>query len=296
MSLSTNEFGSKVRHCRSPWPCWPLAPSVRASTRPLRRPSAPIPRSRRHQTPSTPRHGRSSAALSVQRWMFPRNGGRYSTHRNSTAWCAKPSKQPDTGASHRPSEGSAGRIQCPHWCDQISHGDGNISVQREQVDLATFGVPFPSPPPFGLLNGSVAVSYALDIFGANRRLIEGLNAQVEYQKLGTAGRTTDAGRQRGLRRNSPAQLRSQIDLTRQMLDAATARTDHHRAACSGGWTPQYEINRQRTLVEQTRASIPPLEQQLDVVTMNSRSSSASRLPKPKSRASLSTASSSQDCP
>ena len=43
---------------------------------------------------------------------------------------------------------------------------GNISVQREQVDLATFGVPFPSPPPFSLLNGSVAVSYALDLFGA----------------------------------------------------------------------------------------------------------------------------------
>lgn len=50
-----------------------------------------------------------------------------------------------------------------------------------KVDLATFGVPFPSPPPFGLLNGSIAVSYALDIFGANRRIIEGLNAQAEYQ-------------------------------------------------------------------------------------------------------------------
>jgi outer membrane protein TolC len=59
--------------------------------------------------------------------------------------------------------------------------NANISAQREQVDLATFGVPFPSPPPFGLLNGSVAVSYALDLFGSNRRLIESLNAQVEYQ-------------------------------------------------------------------------------------------------------------------
>ncbi len=52
--------------------------------------------------------------------------------------------------------------------------NANVSVQREQLDLATFGVPFPSPPPFSLLNGSVAVSYALDLFGANRRLIEGL--------------------------------------------------------------------------------------------------------------------------
>ncbi len=95
--------------------------------------------------------------------------------------------------------------------------NASISAQREQVDLATFGVPFPSPPPFGLLNGSVAVSYALDLFGANRRLIESLNAQVEYQnwqlqgaRLMLAGNVVSAAIRQ-------AQLRSQIDLTRQML-------------------------------------------------------------------------------
>src|SRR3974390_2081402 len=93
----------------------------------------------------------------------------------------------------------------------------SISAQREQVDLATFGVPFPSPPPFGLLNGSIAVSYALDIFGANRRLIESLNAQADYQswqlqgaRLMLTGNIVSAAIRQ-------AQLRAQIDLTRQML-------------------------------------------------------------------------------
>ena len=143
--------------------------------------------------------------------------------------------------------------------------NANISVQREQVDLATFGVPFPSPPPFNLLNGSVAVSYALDLFGANRRLIEGLNAQVEYQnwelqaaRLMVAGNVVSAAIRQ-------AQLRAQIDLTRQMLALQQQELTITEQRVQDGGLPRYEINRQRTLVEQTRASIPPLEQQLDVV-------------------------------
>lgn len=142
---------------------------------------------------------------------------------------------------------------------------GSVSVQREQVDLATFGVPFPSPPPFSLLNGSVAVSYALDIFGANRRLIEGLNAQAEYQqwqleaaRLMLAGNVVSAVIRQ-------AQLRSQIDLHDQMLELQQQELKITEQRAQAGGLPQYEVNRQRTLVEQTRADIPPLEQQLDVV-------------------------------
>jgi NodT family efflux transporter outer membrane factor (OMF) lipoprotein len=140
-----------------------------------------------------------------------------------------------------------------------------VSANREQVDLATFGVPFPSPPPFSLLNGSVAVSYALDIFGANRRLIEGLNAQVEYQnwelqaaRLMLAGNVVSAAIRQAL-------LHSQIDLTRQMLALQQQQLVVTEQRVDAGGLPQYEINRQRTLVEQTRSSIPQLQQQLDVV-------------------------------
>ena len=141
----------------------------------------------------------------------------------------------------------------------------NVSVQREQVDLATFGVPFPSPPPFSLLNGSVAVSYALDLFGANRRLVEGLNAQAEYQRwqlqaarLMLAGNVVSAAIRQ-------AQLRSQIEITRQMLELQQQQLNITEQRVQAGGLPQYEINRQRTLVEQTRAAIPPLEQQVAVV-------------------------------
>ena len=141
----------------------------------------------------------------------------------------------------------------------------SVTTEREQVNLASFGVPFPSPPPFNLLNGSVAVSYALDIFGANRKLIEGLNAEVEYQtwelqaaRLMLAGNVVSAAIRQ-------AQLRSQIDITRQLLALQQQQLTITEKRVEAGGLPRYYINQQRTLVEQTRASIPPLQQQLDVV-------------------------------
>jgi NodT family efflux transporter outer membrane factor (OMF) lipoprotein len=141
----------------------------------------------------------------------------------------------------------------------------SVTAEREQVNLAAFGVPFPSPPPFNLLNGSVAVSYALDIFGANRKLIEGLNAQVEYQNWELqAARQMLAGNVvcAAIRQ---AQLRSQIDITRQLLALQKQQLTLTEKRVAAGGLPQYSINQQRTLVEQTRASIPSLQQQLDVV-------------------------------
>ena len=109
------------------------------------------------------------------------------------------------------------------------------------------------------------MSYALDIFGANRKLIEGLNAEVEYQtwelqaaRLMLAGNVVSAAIRQ-------AQLRSQIDITRQLLALQQQQLTITEKRVEAGGLPQYHINQQRTLVEETRASIPPLQQQLDVV-------------------------------
>ena|SRR5215813_3663234 len=140
-----------------------------------------------------------------------------------------------------------------------------ISAQREQVNLTSFGIPFPSPPPFGLFNGSVAVSYALDLFGANRRLIEGLNAQAEYQgwellaaRLMLAGNVVAAAIRQ-------AELQAQIHVTRQMLALQQQQLEITKHRVQAGGLATLNISQQRTLVEQTRADLPLLEQQLDVV-------------------------------
>src|SRR5215469_7382085 len=141
----------------------------------------------------------------------------------------------------------------------------DVSAQREQVNLAVFGVPFPSPPPFGLLNGSGAVSYALDLFGANRRLIESLNGQAEFQNwqlerppLMLSGNVVSAAIRQ-------AQLRSQIDLTHELLTLQERQLGIIERRVTAGGLAAYNVSQQRTLVEQARALLPPLEQQLDIV-------------------------------
>lgn len=142
---------------------------------------------------------------------------------------------------------------------------GSASVEEKQVNLAAFGVPFPNPSPFTLLNGSIAVSYALDIFGGNRRQIEALRAQVDYQqwqlegaRLMLAGNVVSAAIRQ-------AELQQQIAITQQMLQTEQqqlAIIEQRRAA---GGTTEFEVHRQQTLVAQTQAAIPALEQQLDII-------------------------------
>ena len=142
---------------------------------------------------------------------------------------------------------------------------GSASVEQKQVNLAAFGVPFPNPSPFTLLNGSVAVSYALDIFGGKRRQIEALRSQVDFQqwqlegaRLMLAGNVVSAAIRQ-------AQLQQQVAITRQMLRAEQqqlAITEQRRAA---GGTTDFEVHRQQSLVAQTQALIPALEQQLDTI-------------------------------
>jgi NodT family efflux transporter outer membrane factor (OMF) lipoprotein len=142
---------------------------------------------------------------------------------------------------------------------------GNTSVVQQQINLAAYGIPIANPSPFTLLNGSVAVSYALDIFGGNRRLIEGLRAQTAYQqwqlegaRLMLAGNVVSAAIRQ-------AQLNSQIEITRRMLDVEQQELKIVEARRRAGGASDYEVSSQLTAVAQARALLPPLDQQLDAV-------------------------------
>ena len=142
---------------------------------------------------------------------------------------------------------------------------GNAAVEQEQPNLSAYGIPFPNPSPFTLLNGSVAVSYALDIFGANRRLIEGLQAERDYEnwqlegaRLMLAGNVASAAIRQ-------AQLRKQIELTMQLLAVEQRELAIAEARKQAGGASDADVESQKALVAETQATIPPLEAQLDGV-------------------------------
>ncbi|HEX7914021.1 MAG TPA: efflux transporter outer membrane subunit [Paraburkholderia sp.] len=146
---------------------------------------------------------------------------------------------------------------------QFPRVDATLSGTREKVDPAAFGVPLvQNPGPFSLFNASVSVSYVFDIFGGNRRAIEASLAQVDYAsyeldaaRLSIAGNVVSTAVRR-------ASLQQQITLTQRLADAQARQLSITEARFSAGGVSQLDVRNQRTLLAQTRASLPPLSQQL----------------------------------
>ncbi|WP_175917910.1 efflux transporter outer membrane subunit [Burkholderia pyrrocinia] len=142
--------------------------------------------------------------------------------------------------------------------------DANLSATREKVDIAAFGLPgnVPNPAPFTLYDASVSVSYVLDVFGGNRRALEALRAQVDYQAYTLdAARLTLAGNvvATAILRASLAQ---QVALTRQLIDAQARQLRIVDARFAAGGVSQADVHAQRALLAQTQASLPPLAARL----------------------------------
>ena len=141
--------------------------------------------------------------------------------------------------------------------------DASLSATRQKVDLSSFGITtVPSPGPFTILNASLSVSYALDIFGGNRRTLEGLMAEVNYEAYELeAARLSLAG---NVVANAilHASLQQQIDLTERLADTQAHQLSIIDRRFAAGGVSELDVHSQRTLLAQTRATLPPLSTQL----------------------------------
>jgi NodT family efflux transporter outer membrane factor (OMF) lipoprotein len=144
--------------------------------------------------------------------------------------------------------------------------DASLNATREKTDPAAFGIGSLAGggnfPPFTLYSAKVSVSYTLDLFGANRRALEALAAQVDYQRyeldaarLSLAGNVvTSAVRH--------ASLARQIALTEELLADQSRQLDITEHRFRAGGVSRMDLLSQRSQVEQARASLAPLRTQL----------------------------------
>jgi outer membrane protein TolC len=145
--------------------------------------------------------------------------------------------------------------------------DANLSATRQKVDPSAYGVPVTEQPaPFTLYNASIDVSYTLDVFGGNRRALEGLAAQVDYQSHEwqaarmtlAANVVTTAIRQ--------ADLTERVAITRDLLAAQQRQQDIMRQRLATGGIAEADLRNQELLLAQTQATLPPLQYQLAQAT------------------------------
>ncbi len=139
--------------------------------------------------------------------------------------------------------------------------EGSFSASRQKISGASFGSS-QDISPFDLFNASVNVTYLLDLFGGLTRQLEALQSQVDYQRyqleaahLALTSNIVTAALQE-------ASLRSQIRASQEILAAQERQLSITEGQLRLGGVSGTEVLAQRTLVAQTRASIPPLEKQL----------------------------------
>lgn len=115
---------------------------------------------------------------------------------------------------------------------------------------------------FNLYNVSVNVSYTLDVFGGARREIESLRAQVDYQQFEllatyltlTANIVTTA--------ISIASFQEQIAATEELIKIESNVLGVLKKQYQLGGISNADVLTQQTTLEQTRATLPPLKQNL----------------------------------
>jgi len=146
--------------------------------------------------------------------------------------------------------------------DRYPAVDANLAATRQKIDLAALGeTSAPSPGPFTLYNASVSVSYTLDLFGGNRRALEGLAAKVDYQRfeLEAARQTLAANIVLGAIRQGS--LQAQAATLEAIRSAQERQLWITRARFQVGGVSSLDVQNQALLLEQTRAMLPPLEKQ-----------------------------------
>jgi NodT family efflux transporter outer membrane factor (OMF) lipoprotein len=132
---------------------------------------------------------------------------------------------------------------------------------REQFSPARFGQNA-GPSVFNLYTFSTSVSYVLDVFGGERRTIEGLGAQVDVQYYNTKGSYLTLSGNIVNAVVAEAAYRAEIDATERIVGFLEEQTSITAAQARAGVVPYANLLGIQTELATAEATLPPIRQQL----------------------------------
>ncbi len=140
--------------------------------------------------------------------------------------------------------------------------DGHLDARR-QKSYGNFGGPTAvTIPAYTVTTASVSVSYALDIFGASRRALEGTRAQTEQARFQMEAAYLTLTSNVVVTAVQQASLRAQVAATQTILDAQEQQLGVLQKQLELGGVAEADVLTQLTAVAQTRAQLPQLQKQL----------------------------------
>ena len=140
---------------------------------------------------------------------------------------------------------------------------GSFAVSRQQTS-ATFSAPLSTPDfTYNLFTLQAALSYTLDLFGANRRQVESLVGQAEAQsfQLETAYLTLTSSLAAAAIQE--ASLRAQIEAAQEIIDISAKSLALVRRQLELGAVAGLDVAAQEAALAQVQQALPPLQKQLE---------------------------------
>ena len=137
----------------------------------------------------------------------------------------------------------------------------NLSGERMLFNPAAYGMPGSSSI-FNLYNANVGVSYLFDLFGANRRNLETYAAQADYQREQLAGARLTLAGNLVTAAVTEAGIAAQIDATQKIIAMQQDQLTIARQRRQLGAQSDADVLALQTQLEQTRATLPPLQDRL----------------------------------
>lgn len=139
--------------------------------------------------------------------------------------------------------------------------DASLGAQRQNFAGSTFGGSVSSSL-FNLYNVTATVAYTLDVFGGNRRQLESLQAQVDNQQFQLLATYLTLTSNIVTTAITIASYESQIKVTKELIKAQEEQYRILNQQYRAGGIAMPDVLAQKTLVDQTRATLPPLEKSL----------------------------------
>lgn len=139
--------------------------------------------------------------------------------------------------------------------------DANLGAQRQRFSPSSSGLAG-DPREFGLYNADVGLRYTFDLVGGNRRALEALAAHRDYQRYQLEGARLTLVGQIATTAVTQARLAGQMQATEAILQAQEEQLELTRERLRLGQADAGEVLALQTQVEQTRAGIPLLRNQL----------------------------------
>ncbi|EKD75499.1 MAG: hypothetical protein ACD_44C00111G0003 [uncultured bacterium] len=135
---------------------------------------------------------------------------------------------------------------------------GVLNGARQQYAGSSIGLPGLSSD-FNLYNAGVNVSYTLDVFGGNRRLIETYRAQVDYQRFQLAAAYLTLAGNIVTTAVSVASYKDQVAVTKELVRVEEETLGIMKKQFKLGGISGAEILTQEKQLAQDQATLPPLE-------------------------------------